>query len=130
MKNPLISSVGLAVLAGISLVTPAFAVVSMSWTSIGNAGNAADTTGYGAVGYGAVGYAYNIGTYEVTNAQYVDFLNFKGVSNAAGIYNATMGSNSNIVQNGSSGSYSYSVSSTYAKWVLERVESFPKSQPH
>jgi len=41
-KNSLVSSLGLAVLAGITLISPASAVVSMSWTSIGNAGNAAD----------------------------------------------------------------------------------------
>ena len=91
-----------------------FAVVNMSWTSIGNVNNAADPS----TGYGAVGYAYNIGTYEVTNAQYVDFLNAKGGSNYAGIYNSTMGTagtyGSNIVQSGSNGSYTYSVSSTYA----------------
>ena len=55
MKNPHISSLGLAVLTGISLVSPAFAVVNMSWTSIGDAGNAPDTTGYGSVDH-----AYNI----------------------------------------------------------------------
>jgi formylglycine-generating enzyme required for sulfatase activity len=36
----------------------------MDFVSIGNAGNAADTTGYGSVGY-----SYHIGKYEVTNAQ-------------------------------------------------------------
>ena len=36
MKHTLASTFGLAVLVGIYLVTPAFAVVSMSWTSIGN----------------------------------------------------------------------------------------------
>ena len=48
----------------------------------------------------------------------MDFLNAKGSSNSAGIYNGTMGATgaygSNIVQSGSSGSYTYSVSSTYA----------------
>ena len=116
MKHSLISPFGLAVLASISLVSPAMATVSIDWTSIGNAGNAADTTGYGAVSYG-----YNIGTYDVTNAQYVEFLNAKGASNSAGIYNSTMGNTNNspytygnITQSGSSGSYTYSVSSTYA----------------
>ncbi len=113
MKHSLRSPFALAVLAGISLVSPAMAVVNMNWTSIGNAGNAADTSGYGAVSS-----AYSIGTYDVTNAQYVDFLNAKGASNSNGIYNSTMGtvgSNvSQITQSGSSGSFTYSVSSTYA----------------
>ena len=82
MKHPITSTIGLALLAGISLVSPAFAVVSMSWTSIGNVNNAADPS----TGYGSVDHAYNIGTYEVTNAQYVDFLNAKGASNTYGIF--------------------------------------------
>ena len=113
MKRPRISPFRLAALASIYIVTPAMAVVSMDWTNVGNTANVADTTGYGSVGY-----TYNIGTYDVTNAQYVDFLNAKGSSNSAGIYNGIMGTaglyGSNITQSGSSGSYSYSVSSTYA----------------
>jgi len=123
MKLHLILSLGLAVLVGITLVTPASAVVSMSWTSIGNAGNAADPSS----GYGAVDHAYNIGTYDVTNAQYVDFLNAKGSSNSAGIYNGTMGNKGtfgNITQSGSSGSYTYSVSSTYANMPVCGVSWF------
>ena len=49
----------------------ASAQVTMDWSTVGNAGNAADPT----TGFGAVGYAYRIGTYEVTNAQYAAFLN-------------------------------------------------------
>ena len=125
MKHPFITTLGLAVLAGISLVSPAFAVLSIDYVPVGNAGNAADTTGYGAVGY-----AYNIGTYEVTNAQYVDFLNAKGASNSNGIYNLTMGHTGgtynygNIIQSGSSGSYTYSVSSTYANQPVVGVTWF------
>jgi len=92
-------------LAGISLVSPALAVVNMNWTSIGNVGNAADT-----IGYGSVDHAYKIGTYEVTNAQYVDFLNAKGGSNSNGIYSSNM-AGYGIAQTGSSGSYTYSVTS-------------------
>ena len=126
MKQSLTSTFGLAVLAGISLVTPAFAVVSMSWTSIGDVNNAADPS----TGYGSVDHAYNIGTYDVTNAQYVDFLNAKGASNSNGIYNGTMGNTGgpynygNIIQSGSSGSYTYSVSSTYANQPVVGVTWF------
>jgi len=109
---------------GILFVNPAIAAVNMSWTSIGNAGDGAD----GSTGYGAVGYAYKIGTYDVTNAQYVDFLNSKGSSNSAGIFNATMGftgtSGSNITQSGVSGSYQYSVNSTYANMPVVGVTWF------
>ena len=126
MKQSITSTFGLAILAGISLVSPAFAVVNMSWTSIGNVNNAADPS----TGYGSVDHAYNIGTYEVTNAQYVDFLNAKGASNSNGIYNGTMGNTGgpynygNIIQSGSSGSYTYSVSSTYANQPVVGVTWF------
>ena len=99
--NP--STLGLAVLAGISHVSSVLADVNMSWTSIGNVGNAADPS----TGYGAVNHAYKIGTYEVTNAQYVAFLNAKGSSNSAGIYSAGMAS-VGITQSGSNGSFTYS----------------------
>jgi formylglycine-generating enzyme required for sulfatase activity len=51
-----------------ALITSASATVTIDYVSVGNAGNAADSTGYGAVAY-----AYQIGKYEVTNAQYGAF---------------------------------------------------------
>lgn len=52
----------------------AIAVVSIELVPVGNPGNTADTNGYGAVAYN-----YNIGKYEVTVGQYVDFLNYKEI---------------------------------------------------
>jgi sulfatase modifying factor 1 len=43
----------------------------VAWSPVGNPGNAPDP----ATGFGAVDYSYNIGTYDVTNSQYVAFLN-------------------------------------------------------
>jgi sulfatase modifying factor 1 len=90
MKPPILTTLSLAALVGISLVTPALAVINIDYVPVGNPGNAADTTGYGAVAY-----AYQIGKYEVTNAQYGAFLNAVDPSgtNANGIYNTSMGSN-------------------------------------
>ena len=91
MKFPTRSILRLAALAGISLVTPAFASITMDWVNVGHAGNAADP-GTGSL-YGAVAYAYQIGKYEVSNAQYGAFLNAVDATgaNANGVYNASMG---------------------------------------
>jgi formylglycine-generating enzyme required for sulfatase activity len=93
MKSFPSSKLSPAILAGISLVTPAFAVINIDYVPVGNAGNAADNS-TGSL-YGAVAYAYQIGKYEVTNAQYTAFLNAVDSTgaNANGIYNTSMGSN-------------------------------------
>lgn len=90
MKLPT-TCIRLAVLAGIALSTPAFAVVTIDYVPVGNAGNAADPATGGL--YGAVAYAYQIGKYEVTNGQYTAFLNAVDPTgaNANGIYNIDMG---------------------------------------
>lgn len=91
MKLRTTNSLSLAVLAGIALTSPAFAVVNIEYVSVGNAGNAADPA-TGSL-YGAVAYAYNIGKYEVTNAQYTEFLNAVDPTgaNARNLYNPNMG---------------------------------------
>ena len=106
INTPSSFSLWLAILLGVSLVTPALAVVNIAWVPVGNAGNAADPS----TGYGSVGYAYNIGKYEVTNSQYCEFLNAKGGSNSYGIYNYGMATYG-ITQSGGSGGYTYSVTS-------------------
>ncbi|MCX8496275.1 MAG: SUMF1/EgtB/PvdO family nonheme iron enzyme [Akkermansiaceae bacterium] len=92
-----------------ALITSGSATVTMDWVTIGDINNAADPL----TGYGSVDHAYRIGKYEVTNAQYGEFLNAKGQSNANGIYHQFM-SNYGITQTGSSGSYSYTVTSALA----------------
>ena len=57
----------------------ALAVVTFDWAIIGNPGNAPDQV-YSSnnpdnLRFGAVDYVYRIGKYEVTNTQYVEFLN-------------------------------------------------------
>jgi formylglycine-generating enzyme required for sulfatase activity len=56
-----------------------------------------------------VPYDYSIGTYEVTNAQYAEFLNAKAASDPLGLYNVFMGATSQggISRTGVSGSFVY-----------------------
>ncbi|MEY5019452.1 MAG: hypothetical protein RLZ22_540 [Verrucomicrobiota bacterium] len=98
----------LTLAASAALITFASASVTIDWVTVGNAGNAADTTGYGAVGY-----EYQIGKYEVTNAQYGAFLNAKAATDSYGLYHDYM-SSYGITRNGSSGSYTYSVTEALA----------------
>lgn len=101
-----------------ALIASATASVTIDWVSIGNAGNAADTTGYGAVAY-----EYKIGKYEVTNAQYGAFLNAKATTDSHGLYNTNMAT-IGITQNGSSGSYTYSVTVALANHPVVYVSWF------
>jgi sulfatase modifying factor 1 len=86
------------------IASSASAVVTMNWTFIGNPGNSADLT----TGLGAVAGYYQIGTYDVTNAQYVEFLNAKAASDPLGLYSTAMSaSTGGITQSGVSGSFTY-----------------------
>jgi formylglycine-generating enzyme required for sulfatase activity len=100
---------------GLMLVASSASAVTMDWTPIGNPGNRAESlfANCGQFPYqpcGAVPYSYSIGTYEVTNAQYAEFLNAKGAADTLGLYSVDMGSGSGlggITRSGSSGSYTY-----------------------
>jgi formylglycine-generating enzyme required for sulfatase activity len=86
--------------------SPAHAV-TIEMVTVGNPGNAADTTGYGAVAD-----SYQIGKYDVTIGQYTAFLNAVAATDTHSLYNTSMGTDLNIAgisRAGSSGSYTYSV---------------------
>lgn len=123
MKLPIHNTAGLAFLAGIALSTPAFAVVTIDYVTVGNAGNAADFA-TGSL-YGAVAAAYQIGKNEVTISQYAEFLNNAAQTDSNGLWNSSMGTDPNIAgitRAGSSGSFSYSVTGsglrpiTFVSW--------------
>jgi formylglycine-generating enzyme required for sulfatase activity len=100
-----IVSIGVVALL-ISIVSSAHAV-TIDWVTVGDPGNAADDTGYGAVAD-----AFQIGKYEVTIQQYTDFLNAVAASDPYSLYNTNMTNDLNsagISRAGSSGSYTYSV---------------------
>ena len=79
---------------------------SIDWVMVGDPGNAADTTGYGAVAN-----AFRIMKFEFTNAEYTDFLNAVAATDTYSLYNASMGSNARggITRSGASGSHTYAV---------------------
>ena len=102
-----------------ALITSASATVTMDWVTIGDINNLADEL----TGYGAVDHAYRIGKYEVTNAQYGEFLNAKGQSNSNGVYNTSM-SSYGITRSGTSGSFSYTVTTALANRPVVYVSWF------
>ncbi len=93
-----------AVIAG--SCAAASASITIPMVAVGNAGNLPETTINGS--FGAVAYNYNIGATEVTNTQYVAFLNSVAATDTFALYNTSMaGSFGGITRSGSSGSYSY-----------------------
>ena len=95
---------GTIVLLALAVLSADARAVTIDTVPVGNPGNAADSTGFGSVAYD-----YRIGTYEVTNAQYAEFLNAKAASDPLALYSPSMGSNDRggITQSGVSGSFSY-----------------------
>jgi formylglycine-generating enzyme required for sulfatase activity len=91
----------------LAVTLPASAIVTIDWVTVGHAGNTGNSATYNQMG--AVGYVYQIGKYEVTNAQYTEFLNAKAAVDNHGLYHIGMGIN----RDGSSGSYTYSITEGY-----------------
>ena len=82
--------------------------------TVGNPGNGADAGNTSeASTYGAVAETFQIGKYEVTNAQYAVFLNAVAATDTYGLFNSNMESNvrGGIRRTGADGSYSYTAKS-------------------
>jgi formylglycine-generating enzyme len=82
------------------------AAVTIDLVTVGNAGNANDTTGYGGVAYD-----FKIAKYDVTIGQYAEFLNAVATTDTYGLYNANMGTDLNVAgisRSGAPGTYTYS----------------------
>ena len=80
--------------------------LTIALSPVGNSGNPADST----TGYGSVGYDYRIGTYEVTNSQYAEFLTAKVPdSDPLGLYVSLMGYDlsGGISRSGLPGNFTY-----------------------
>jgi sulfatase modifying factor 1 len=98
LKNLNFSLLALALVAGIEN-----AAAFPETVKVGDPGNKADTTGYGAVAY-----AYQIGKYEVTNAEYCAFLNAVAKNDPHKLF--TNRADGAISRSGDSGNYTYTVS--------------------
>jgi formylglycine-generating enzyme required for sulfatase activity len=87
----LLAAVFLSLLAVASCADGA---VVVQWATVGDAGNAADPATF----RGSVPYVYQMGKYDVTNAQYMEFLNAKDPTgaNALGLYDSRMTTDLNV----------------------------------
>ncbi|HVT26955.1 MAG TPA: SUMF1/EgtB/PvdO family nonheme iron enzyme [Lacipirellulaceae bacterium] len=96
-------------LVGAFLSPIAVLAITINTVPVGDPGNPGDVNG-GNI-FGRVTTEYRIGTTEVTNAQYVEFLNAVAASDPYSLYDGSMGftSRGGVVRSGSDGSYSYSV---------------------
>ena len=97
----------LLLLAALLVAFPAGAV-NILYVAVRDAGNACDTQPPDC--FGAVDHDYAISKYEITNAQYVEFLNAVATTDPLGFYNANMSSDATfggITRSGSDGSYTY-----------------------
>ena len=101
----------LMLLAYSSMGVKASAEVVIDWVEVGDPGNLEHTVTAkdGTSGYGAVDYTFRIGEFEVTNAQYVEFLNAVSAADTNNLYESRMNSTmwGGITQSGSDGSYTY-----------------------
>lgn len=104
MKTKLLTQASMVTLLSLSIVS---ANINIPTVFVDDAGNAADTTGFGSVSYD-----YRIGTHEVTNAQYSAFLNdVATVSDPYGLWDSDMLNGDTfgggINRSGTSGNFSY-----------------------
>lgn len=127
-KLPLVASLIPFCAIGLLLPRPGMAAITIPTVPVGNVGNASDpvdgdSVTAGMQNLGSVGYAYNIGKYEVTNAQYAAFLNEKAKSDPLGLYNMNMGSFAigGITQGGLSGSFNYTLKTNMANKPVNYV---------
>lgn len=116
----------LPLVAAALVLAPAASAVDIDWVTIGNPGNPADTPASNCfeASCGSVSYRYFISKYEVTNAQYAEFLNAKAASDPLDLYSTVMGSDATfggITRSGSSGSYTYSVKEGFADKPVNSV---------
>ncbi len=132
MFDKLLAPGFLSTIVVVSSVTMVQATVTIDLVTVGNPGNIGEWSGesYGGSGpdriCGAVDYNYNIGKYEVTAAQYTEFLNAKAKSDPYFLYHPNMDTANysygcNIKRSGTEGNYTYSVAAEWANRPVNEV---------
>ena len=120
----------LTVLTILGVAYRATADVNMRWVRVGDPHNAGELSGAGVGGFGpdrvtgAVTYVYYIGMYEITNIEYVEFLNaVASTADTYGLYNQSMAdlTYGGIFRNGSLGSYTYEPIPGHEEWPVNYV---------
>ena len=102
-------------------------LASLEMVTVGNPGNAPDTEvmiSDKTTGYGAVDHVYQIGKFEVTSAQYVEFLNAVAKTDTYGLYDIDMSWDPygcQIVRSGTPGNYTYSVAPDRANRPVNKI---------
>jgi formylglycine-generating enzyme required for sulfatase activity len=99
----------IGLVATATAATPDSDIIGMEMVTVGDINNPKDMATKDQCG--SVGYEYQIGKYEVTNAQYVAFLNAVAKTDPYDLYNSEMDNKiyGGITRSGASGSYSYAV---------------------
>jgi len=131
MRNALVCSIMVVAMLVFAAVAMAISIETVPVGNLGNAGEISGVSaGAGPGGWGpdrtcgAVDYEYNIGKYEVTASQYMEFLNAVAVTDTHGLYNADMwlsDAGCKIERTTSSSGYSYSVAVEYADYPVNHT---------
>ncbi|NNL64668.1 MAG: PEP-CTERM sorting domain-containing protein, partial [Myxococcales bacterium] len=112
---------GTHLLAALFVALPAAAepdcgIEALGWAEVGHPGNPPDAERMldGTSGYGAVDHRFEIQSFELTNAQYVAFLEAVAASDPHALYAADMAIFGGIDRSGSPGGYVYEVRAGFA----------------
>ncbi len=100
------------------MLSSAASAVTFEWVTVGDPTNVCDPTPAIGLCRGAVDHEYQIAKFEVTYAQYAEFLNAIATTDTFGLWDVNMADTGfgGIQRSGTPGSYSYSVMAGRGNW--------------